>query len=231
MRDYNDVLTKSLELAALMRTRGIDAIALGLTEPTSDHTERRLLLSLSYSSGKDLLEEAVDEADVAALFAVEQEDVFNDLPRLVGGVLRLDLEGNLIIYGIGGGTGAPELSDRLRHMLDCIHALKRHLSLIEEARFVSARPTHSEKAVIDAVIWQLTRFGEACAAIPREEWEQHRSIDFRAYKALRNKLVHQYFHISTKKVWKEAVRCIALEGTLASALTAQQGRENSGELD
>ena len=214
-----------------MKAKGIDAIALGVAEPTSDHTEGRLLLSLRYSSDKDLLEEAVDEADIAALFEVEQEAIFNDLPRLAGGMLRLDPEGHPVAYGIGGGTRAPDLSDRLRHMLDCIHALKKHLSLIKEVRFVANQPSGSEKAIIDAVIWQLICFGEACAAIPKEEWGKYSGIDFRAYKALRNKLIHQYFHISIKKVWKEAVRCIALEGALVSALTTQQGRENGGELD
>lgn len=226
MRDYEDVLAKPTELAALMKDRAIECIALGLAEPTSDRPDGGLVLALHYSAEKSLLEEAADEADIAELFSIEQQEIFNDSPRIVGGILRLNDEGQLFTYGIGGGGSAPSLTERLRHMLDCIHTLKSHLSLIDERRFTTKNPTPAELAVIDAIIWQLARFGEACAAVPREEWASHSGIDFRGYKALRNKLIHQYFHTSLRRVWQEAKRCVSLEQALLTSIAAQESKES-----
>ena len=86
----------------------------------------------------------------------------------------------------------------LRHILDAILRIGEYLQGINEEEF------YRKYLVQDGVIRQLEIIGEATKNIPESFRTFHPEIPWRSMAGIRDKLIHNYFGINLKVVWKTA---------------------------
>ena len=87
---------------------------------------------------------------------------------------------------------------RLRHVLDAAERIAEYLAGVEEASFLS------DKMLQDAVIRNLEVIGEACANLSADLTQAHADIPWHKASAIRNRLVHGYFDVDLRVVWRTA---------------------------
>jgi uncharacterized protein with HEPN domain len=73
--------------------------------------------------------------------------------------------------------------------------------------------------VQQAVAWALTIVGEAIKALPSELRGRHKAVAWTKWAGLRDFLVHQYFRIDQRRIWRIVQRDIPpLEAAVAAEL-------------
>jgi uncharacterized protein with HEPN domain len=87
---------------------------------------------------------------------------------------------------------------RLRHILDAIEMIGRHLEGYGMDNFQTDRKTQ------DAVVRQLEIIGEAAANLTPEFQSENPQIAWQSAKAARNRLIHGYFDVDPDIVWNIA---------------------------
>lgn len=83
----------------------------------------------------------------------------------------------------------------VRHMLDAIARLRRHVEEVDEAEF------ESSEIIQDAVIRQLEILGEAAGRISRETCARFDDVPWPRITGLRHRLVHDYLGVDLPLVW------------------------------
>mgnify|MGYP001613200087 CR=1 FL=1 len=84
----------------------------------------------------------------------------------------------------------------VKHILQAISKIE---SYIKEYDLDSFRQDDKTK---DAVVRELEIIGEAANNIPPEFIKSHSEVNWRGPIGLRNKLIHEYFGIDVKRVWR-----------------------------
>ena len=83
-----------------------------------------------------------------------------------------------------------------RHVLEAIGQIETYLKGIDFAAFSANR------MVFDAVVRQLEIIGEASNRIDEQFKKQYPDIPWRKVIGTRNMIIHEYFNIDKKVVWK-----------------------------
>jgi uncharacterized protein with HEPN domain len=91
-------------------------------------------------------------------------------------------------------TGRDE-SVYVRHMLDAIARLQRHVAGVDRKRF------ESTEMIQDAVFRQLEILGEAAGRISRETCARFPGIPWTKITGLRHRLIHDYLGVDVPLVW------------------------------
>ena len=84
---------------------------------------------------------------------------------------------------------------RLRDILTAVDSIERYTSA-GRVSFEASEPIRSH------VLLQLQIIGEATASLNTVFREQHPNVPWRRIIALRNLLVHQYWHVDDERVWR-----------------------------
>lgn len=84
----------------------------------------------------------------------------------------------------------------LDHILESIAAIETYTDQLTFAAFVSNGQAQ------DAVIRRLEIIGEAARHLSDHMLRQTSHIEWRAVKAMRNFLIHEYFNVDVRLVWK-----------------------------
>jgi uncharacterized protein with HEPN domain len=84
----------------------------------------------------------------------------------------------------------------VRHMLDAIARLERHISGLDKVGFLSS------EMVQDAVIRQLEILGEAAGRVSKESCARFTEIPWSRITGLRHRLIHDYLGVDLELVWK-----------------------------
>lgn len=101
----------------------------------------------------------------------------------------------------------------VRHMLDAIARLQRHIDEVEWEEF------ESSEIIQDAVIRQLEILGEAAGRISRETCARFPGIPWPQVTGLRHRLIHDYLGVDLRMIWRVATVEIAkISPPLRSAL-------------
>ena len=101
----------------------------------------------------------------------------------------------------------------VRHMLDAIARLQRHIDGVEWEEF------ESSEIIQDAVIRQLEILGEAAGRISRETCALFPGIPWPQVTGLRHRLIHDYLGVDLRMIWRVAsVEVVKISGPLRSAL-------------
>jgi len=87
---------------------------------------------------------------------------------------------------------------RLRHILDAAERIEEYLKGADQAAFLSNRMLQ------DAVIRNLEVIGEACANLSAGVTGANTDIPWNKASGIRNRLVHGYFDVDLKVVWRTA---------------------------
>jgi uncharacterized protein with HEPN domain len=83
----------------------------------------------------------------------------------------------------------------LRHIRDAIDRIERYLQPVSKEEFFE------DKMRQDAVIRQLSIFGEAAGDLSEEFQQEYPAIPWSDIYGMRNKLVHDYFGVDLEAVW------------------------------
>ena len=86
----------------------------------------------------------------------------------------------------------------VRHMLDAIARLQRHIDDVEWEGF------ESSEVIQDAVIRQLEILGEAAGRISRETCARFSDIPWPQITGLRHRLIHDYLGVDLRMIWNVA---------------------------
>jgi uncharacterized protein with HEPN domain len=92
-------------------------------------------------------------------------------------------------------------------LLDMLQAAKQigeYTAGLHEANFLESRRDQ------DAVLLQFTVLGEAAKRVSPGFQDAHPEIPWRKIMGLRNVVVHEYFHVDIRRVWKIATRDIPI---------------------
>lgn len=101
----------------------------------------------------------------------------------------------------------------VRHMLDAIARLQRHIDDVEWEEFASSEITQ------DAVIRQLEILGEAAGRISRDTCARFPDIPWPQITGLRHRLIHDYLGVDLRMIWNVAsVEVGKISGPLQSVL-------------
>lgn len=101
----------------------------------------------------------------------------------------------------------------VRHMLDAIARLQRHIDDVEWKEFASSEITQ------DAVIRQLEILGEAAGRISRETCARFPDLPWPQITGLRHRLIHDYLGVDLRMIWRVAsVEVGKISGPLQSVL-------------
>ena len=84
----------------------------------------------------------------------------------------------------------------LNHILESIREIERNTENLNEAEFFR------NITIQDAVIRRLGIVGEATKNLPKSCKDKHPEIEWRKIAGLRDIIVHEYFGLSLKLVWK-----------------------------
>lgn len=90
----------------------------------------------------------------------------------------------------------------LTHILDSIQLIEKYLEGVTEEIFNSS----DEKQ--DLVIRRLEIIGEAAKHLPEQYKKEHPDIPWRDIGDMRNVLIHEYFDVDKKIVWKTATKLV-----------------------
>lgn len=84
----------------------------------------------------------------------------------------------------------------LRHILQCATWIEKHTKNIDD-------PEKEEYEIIYlAVIRQIEVIGEATRNIPQEIRAKYSEIPWKEMAGMRDVLIHHYYGVSSKRVWK-----------------------------
>ena len=84
----------------------------------------------------------------------------------------------------------------VRHMLDAIARLRRHVQGVDQPEF------ESSEIIQDAVIRQLEILGEAAGRVSRETCILFDEIPWQRVTGLRHRLIHDYLGVDVQLVWR-----------------------------
>lgn len=84
----------------------------------------------------------------------------------------------------------------LRHILDAIRAIERHLRDVKRQAFLK------NFTVQDAVIRQLCVLGEAASKVSSPFRKAHPTVPFSHMIGLRHRLIHDYIAVDMTIVWE-----------------------------
>ncbi|MBI2439472.1 MAG: DUF86 domain-containing protein [Candidatus Moranbacteria bacterium] len=84
---------------------------------------------------------------------------------------------------------------RVKHILDAITLLDRHLGDISEEEFLK------NDLFVNLAVRQIAVIGEAMDSFSKEFREKHIFLPYQEAKDMRNFLIHEYFDVSNKVVW------------------------------
>lgn len=86
----------------------------------------------------------------------------------------------------------------LLDILESIDIIESHLGNLTEFEFNQSLLTQ------DAVVRRFEIIGEAAAKVPVDFREQHPEIEWRLMNDMRNKLIHEYYGVSTTTIYNTA---------------------------
>ncbi len=89
-----------------------------------------------------------------------------------------------------------EYEDYLRDMLENAEKALSFVQGIDYDEF------HSDDKVLYAAIRALEIIGEAAKQVPENVRREHPELQWREIAGMRNKLMHEYFGVNTKVVWR-----------------------------
>jgi len=84
----------------------------------------------------------------------------------------------------------------LNHILESIEEIEKNIQHLTEDEFLA------NTTIQDAVIRRLEIIGEATKNLPKSFKSKHPDIEWRKIAGLRDVIVHGYFRLSLKLVWK-----------------------------
>lgn len=84
----------------------------------------------------------------------------------------------------------------LRHILDAVAQIQEYLAGVNQSQFGQS------KLLQDAVIRELEIIGEASRQLSHKFQKEHANIPWGHMIALRNRLIHAYFHVNLQTVWE-----------------------------
>jgi uncharacterized protein with HEPN domain len=84
----------------------------------------------------------------------------------------------------------------VRHMLDAIARLQRHVEGVDREKF------ESTEIIQDAVIRQLEILGEAAGRISRETCVLYDDIPWQKITGLRHRVIHDYLGVDLPLIWR-----------------------------
>jgi uncharacterized protein with HEPN domain len=85
-------------------------------------------------------------------------------------------------------------------MLEAAERIQNYIEGYSRAEF------EGDQRTVDAVVRNLEILAEAANALPASIQELAAEIDWRGVIGLRNRLIHEYFGVSTAIVWTLAIR-------------------------
>ena len=86
----------------------------------------------------------------------------------------------------------------LAHILESIGEIERNIQNLTEEEFLA------NTTIQDAIIRRLEIIGEATKNLPEPFKSEHPNIEWRKVAGLRDVIVHGYFRLSLKLIWKIA---------------------------
>ena len=84
----------------------------------------------------------------------------------------------------------------LRHIMDSIESINEYTKGKTEQQFLDSGKTQ------DAVMHRLAVIGEAAKNLPSALREKYKTIDWKAIIGLKNIIVHEYFGVDLKIIWR-----------------------------
>lgn len=84
----------------------------------------------------------------------------------------------------------------LSHILESIQAIEEYTKGLSEDQFLADRRTQ------DAAVRRLEIIGEAVRKLPEETKKLASEVAWQQIMAMRNILIHEYFGVDTKLVWR-----------------------------
>lgn len=88
----------------------------------------------------------------------------------------------------------------LQHILDSVERIETYVKDVTYEDFVK------DEMRQDAVVRQLEIIGEASARLEKDFYQKYSDIPWVEMKALRNKLVHEYWDLNLEIVWTTATQ-------------------------
>ncbi|OGG29214.1 hypothetical protein A2971_04600 [Candidatus Gottesmanbacteria bacterium RIFCSPLOWO2_01_FULL_46_21] len=85
----------------------------------------------------------------------------------------------------------------LRHILDAIHRIEKHIFGVQKVDFFK-----DDSTAAAAAVRELEIIGEAITQMPEAYRTKHTSVPWREITDMRNRLIHGYFSVDYKIVWK-----------------------------
>lgn len=113
----------------------------------------------------------------------------------------------------------------LRHILDSIAKIESYLQGVTEERF------QQEGMMQDAVLRQLEIIGEATKQISEESRQKNAHIPWRSIAGMRDKLIHAYFKVDLKEVWRTAQNDLPMLKVEIARILNQMVSPANGEED
>lgn len=86
----------------------------------------------------------------------------------------------------------------LLDILESIEIIDSHLGNLTEFEF------NQSLLIQDAVVRRFEIIGEAASKVPGDFREQHPEIEWRLMNDMRNKLIHEYYGVSTTTIYNTA---------------------------
>src|SRR3989304_9440390 len=84
----------------------------------------------------------------------------------------------------------------IHHILDSIETIETYTANMDYDKFFDTR------LVQDGVIRQIEIMGEAVKNIDPEFKDEHPGVQWKKIAGMRDKLIHHYFGVNIKKVWR-----------------------------